>query len=201
MAEPDEDALRHVLYTGPGLAGVTTSVAFLGAKPKHPRLGFVTTMRDGTHVEVYSDVRTNIAFEDTADPLAHCSAHDASDQLRWLRPHVEAHARYLEIVDAVVFVADSQPERSEANREILDRLRRDLRHAGRAEEADVAVVFQCNKRDLPNLMSMEEMRRELSWSACEHVPACARTGDGVRETLDAAVYACAVRSGRAPPYR
>ncbi len=87
-------------------------------------------------------------------------------------------------VDGVVFVADSQEERMDANIESLDNLRSNLQEQG-YDLDKLPYVIQYNKRDLPNLVSIEELRRDLNPTGVPEFEACASTGEGVFETLKA----------------
>jgi GTPase SAR1 family protein len=89
-------------------------------------------------------------------------------------------------VDAVVFVADSQRLRLEANLECLDNLRVNLREHGRELEA-LPHVFQYNKRDLPEVAPIEELERELNRHGAPAFPTVATTGEGIFEALEAIV--------------
>jgi signal recognition particle receptor subunit beta len=85
-------------------------------------------------------------------------------------------------VDGVVFVADSQIERMEANVESLDNLRANLGEQG-YDLDKLTYVIQYNKRDLPNAAPLEEMRRLLNPGGVVEYEACAPVGKGVFETL------------------
>lgn len=84
--------------------------------------------------------------------------------------------------DGVVFVADSQPERMDANQETLDNLRDHLReHA--LDFATIPYVLQLNKRDLPNVLTIDELKKELQQRGEPVVEGVAFKGIGVFETL------------------
>ena len=87
-------------------------------------------------------------------------------------------------VDGVVFVADSQVERMEANIESLDNLRVNLRDQG-YDLDKIPCVIQYNKRDLPNAAPLEEMRKLLNPRGVPDFEASATVGTGVFETLKA----------------
>jgi signal recognition particle receptor subunit beta len=87
-------------------------------------------------------------------------------------------------VDGVVFVADSQNERMEANVESLENLRINLAEQG-ADLASTPYVVQYNKRDLPNAAPLADMKRLLNPEGVPDFEACATTGKGVFETLKA----------------
>lgn len=84
--------------------------------------------------------------------------------------------------DGVVFVADSQGERMDANLETLDNLQEHLReHA--LDFKTIPYVLQLNKRDLPNALSIEDLKKELQLKGEPVVEGIAFKGIGVFETL------------------
>ena len=87
-------------------------------------------------------------------------------------------------VDGVVFVADSQEERMDANVESLYNLEENLRAQG-YDLMKLPYVLQLNKRDLPNIMPVEELTAELRRKDEPVVEAVASSGAGVFDTLKA----------------
>jgi hypothetical protein len=87
-------------------------------------------------------------------------------------------------VDGVVFVADSQIMRMEANMESVDNLRTNLVEQGYTLER-MPYVVQYNKRDLPSVAEVDELREMLNPDRVPDFEAVARTGVGVFETLKA----------------
>jgi len=84
--------------------------------------------------------------------------------------------------DGVVFVADSQEERLDANLETLDNLREHLKEH-KLDFATIPYVLQFNKRDLPGILSVEELTRRLQVKGEPTLEAVAIAGQGVFETL------------------
>ncbi|MBI5197837.1 MAG: GTPase domain-containing protein, partial [Nitrospirae bacterium] len=85
-------------------------------------------------------------------------------------------------VDGVVFVADSQVERMDANLESLSNLRKNLAEQG--ENLDtIPLALQYNKRDLPNVLPAKEMDTALNPRGVAAIEAIAAQGEGVFETL------------------
>ena len=84
------------------------------------------------------------------------------------------HSRKLILrgVDGVVFVADSQVERMEADIESLDGLEKNLKEQGYNIEK-LPIVMQWNKRDLPNISPVDELRRKLNRWDCPEFEAMA----------------------------
>jgi signal recognition particle receptor subunit beta len=87
-------------------------------------------------------------------------------------------------VDGVVFVADSQIERMEANLESVENLRVNLGEQGYSLDK-IPYVVQYNKRDLPNIATVEELRRLINPKNVPEYQAVAPTGVGVFDTLKA----------------
>jgi signal recognition particle receptor subunit beta len=87
-------------------------------------------------------------------------------------------------VDGVVFVADSQEERMDANVESLYNLEENLQAQG-YDLMKLPYVLQLNKRDLPNIIPVEDLTAELRRKEEPIVEAVASTGAGVFDTLKA----------------
>ena len=85
-------------------------------------------------------------------------------------------------VDGVVFVADSQDERMDANIEALDNLRENLKEYG-YDFLKIPYVLQLNKRDLPNVLPVDDLKKELVKKGEPVFEAVAFQGIGVFETL------------------
>ena len=84
--------------------------------------------------------------------------------------------------DGVVFVADSQEERLDANFETLENLREHLKEHGLNFEG-IPYVLQLNKRDLPNALPVPELTKQLQAKGEPVVEAVAVQGVGIFETL------------------
>jgi signal recognition particle receptor subunit beta len=87
-------------------------------------------------------------------------------------------------VDGVIFVADSQLERLEANQESVENLKTNLAEQGYSLE-NIPYVIQYNKRDLPNAVEVPELRALLNPMNVPDFEAQARSGEGVFDTLKA----------------
>ena len=84
--------------------------------------------------------------------------------------------------DGVVFVADSQEERLDANLETLDNLREHLREH-KLDFSTIPYVLQLNKRDLPGVLPVPALAKHLQVKGEPVAEAVAVTGQGVFETL------------------
>jgi signal recognition particle receptor subunit beta len=85
-------------------------------------------------------------------------------------------------LDGVIFVADSQVERMEENLESLRNLQTNLEQQG-YDIREIPLVIQYNKRDLPNIASMAELRSALNPFNAPDFEACAAEGKGVFESF------------------
>jgi hypothetical protein len=85
-------------------------------------------------------------------------------------------------VDGIVFVADSQEQRQDANVEALDNLMSNLKEHG-YDFNKIPYVLQLNKRDLPNILPVDLLATELRRKNEAIVEAVAFQGIGVFETL------------------
>ena len=87
-------------------------------------------------------------------------------------------------VDGVIFVADYQSERMEANIEAMHNLYENFESYG-YDLTQIPFALQYNKRDLPNAMEMEELRSQLNPGNVPDFEGVAIEGKGVFETLGA----------------
>jgi hypothetical protein len=85
-------------------------------------------------------------------------------------------------VDGVIFVADSQEERMDANHEALENLYENLKEHG-YDFMKIPYVLQLNKRDLPSALAVEELKKALLKKGESAFEAIAYKGVGVFETL------------------
>lgn len=85
-------------------------------------------------------------------------------------------------VDGIIFVADSQNDKMEENVESMDDLRENLKYYKKNVES-IPYVIQYNKRDLNNILPLDEMERKLNAHHAPSFEASAIDGKGVMETL------------------
>ncbi|MCA9569020.1 MAG: hypothetical protein KC656_14320, partial [Myxococcales bacterium] len=89
----------------------------------------------------------------------------------------------LDGVDGIVFVADSDPEREDANVLAREDMESSLAVRGRRLQ-EVPHVYQWNKRDLPNAVPCKVLDRVLNPEGAASLPAVASSGEGVLEAQD-----------------
>ena len=168
-----------IVYYGPGLCGKTTNLQYIFDSTAPAAKGKLISLATETDRTLFFDfmpleLGTVRGFK-TRFHLYTVPGQVFYDASRKL---------ILKGVDGVVFVADSQEERMDANIESLHNLEENLRSQG-YELTNLPYVLQLNKRDLPSVVSVEEMAAELHRKDEPVVEAVAATGVGVFDTLKA----------------
>ncbi|HOP39853.1 MAG TPA: ADP-ribosylation factor-like protein [Geobacteraceae bacterium] len=168
-----------IVYYGPGLCGKTTNLQFVYSKTAPEAKGKMISLATETERTLFFDFLP-LALGEIKGFKTRFHLYTVPGQVFY----DASRKLILKGVDGVVFVADSQEERMDANIESLDNLQINLREQG-YELEKIPFVIQYNKRDLPNIIAVEEMSRELNPMNVPEFEACAMTGEGVFETLKA----------------
>jgi signal recognition particle receptor subunit beta len=172
-----------LVYYGPGLCGKTTNLEKIYANPKLDNKGKMISMSTETDRTLFFDFMPmelgTIAGQKVRVQLYTVPGQVFYDATRKL---------VLRGADGVVFVADSQASMRDSNLDSLNNLETNLR-INRIDPDKIAVVYQLNKRDLPNVASVEEMKEYLHAGNAPVIEATAINGGGVTATLRAAVAA------------
>jgi hypothetical protein len=168
-----------IVYYGPGLCGKTTNLQYIYNKT-NPDL-------KGKMISLATETERTLFFDFLPLALGQIRGFKTRFHLYTVPGQVFYDASrklILKGVDGVVFVADSQIERMEANLESVDNLKINLAEQG-YELDKIPYVVQYNKRDLPNAADLDEMRKVLNPQGVPDFEACATIGKGVFETLKA----------------
>ena len=168
-----------IVYYGPGLCGKTTNLQFVYQKTAPEAKGKMISLATETERTLFFDFLP-LALGEIRGFKTRFHLYTVPGQVFY----DASRKLILKGVDGVVFVVDSQEERMDANSESLDNLRDNLEEQG-YDLNKLPFVIQYNKRDLPNLIPVEELRREFNRTGVPDFEACAATGDGVFETLKA----------------
>lgn len=170
-----------LVYYGPGLCGKTTNLEKIYGNPKLENKGKMISMSTETDRTLF--------FDFMPMELGTIGGQKIRVQLYTVPGQVFYDATrklVLRGADGVVFVADSQTSMRSSNVESLENLKTNLR-LNRIDPDKVALVIQYNKRDLPNVDSVEEMTAYLNPNGAPFVEAAAKEGAGVTQTLRVAV--------------
>ncbi len=166
-----------IVYYGPGLCGKTTNLQYIYNKTSPETKGKLISLSTETDRTLFFDFLP-LALGEIRGFKTRFHLYTVPGQVFY----DASRKLILKGVDGVVFVADSQLERMEANMESLENLSVNLAEQG-YEFNKVPTVVQYNKRDLPNAVSIEEMRKSLNTRGIPEYQAVAPTGVGVFDTL------------------
>ena len=168
-----------IVYYGPGLCGKTTNLQFIYNKTAEESKGKMISLATETERTLFFDFLP-LALGEIRGFKTRFHLYTVPGQVFY----DASRKLILKGVDGVVFVADSQEERFDANIESLENLKDNLEEQGFDIEK-IPFVFQYNKRDLPNVSSVEELSDLLNPRKLPELEACAMSGEGVFETLKA----------------
>jgi mutual gliding-motility protein MglA len=166
-----------IVYYGAGLGGKTTNLQVIFDKTNEKQKGKMISLATETDRTLFFDfLPLDLGTVKGFKTRFHLYTvpgqvfYDASRKL------------ILRGVDGVVFVADSQEERMDANVEALENLQDNLKEHG-YDFNKIPYVLQLNKRDLPNVLPVDTLKKELVRRSEPVFEAVAFNGTGVFETL------------------
>ena len=166
-----------IVYYGPGLCGKTTNIQYVYNK--------VDPSTKGKLITLATEMDRTLFFDFLPLELGQVKGFKKRFHLYTVPGQVYYDASrklILRGVDGIVFVADSQSARYDANIESLYNLHENLEEY-KLKLDDVPFVIQYNKRDMDNIIPVEEMEQELNPEKFPSFPAVAVKGDGVFDTL------------------
>ena len=166
-----------IVYYGAGLGGKTTNLQIIYQKTSEQQKGKMISLATETERTLFFDFLPldlgNVRGFKTRIHLYTVPGQVFYDASRKL---------ILRGVDGIVFVADSQEQRMDANVEALENLMSNLKEHG-YDFNKIPYVLQLNKRDLPNILSPDDLNKELRKKNEAVIEAVAFQGVGVFETL------------------
>jgi signal recognition particle receptor subunit beta len=167
-----------IVYFGPGMGGKTTNVQYIYDHTGAEQRGKFTWIPGENERTLFFDFLP-LAVGDVKGYKTRFHLYTVPGQTFYdfSRDFI------LKGVDGIIFVADSQEERMEANIESKEALEKSLDQNG-YEFGKLPVVFQYNKRDLPNPVPLQELEATLNPTRRPFVEATAKRGIGVMETLE-----------------
>ena len=176
-------ALREVnckvVYYGPGRSGKTTNLDIVHQKAPKDSIGEM--------VSIATETDRTLFFDFLPLDLGTVAGMKTKFQLYTVPGQVyynETRKIVLQGADGVVFVADSQKSMREENIESLRNLEDNLAEKG-IDINEIPLIIQSNKRDLPDIDTVEELEKYLNRWKAAHFEAVAVKGDGVFPTLKA----------------
>ncbi|MGH7552566.1 MAG: GTP-binding protein [Longimicrobiales bacterium] len=168
-----------LVYYGPGLGGKTTNLEYVFNK--------VNPETRGKLISLATEQERTLFFDFLPVDLGTIRGFKTRFHLYTVPGQVYYNASrrlILKGVDGIVFVADSQAERMDANIAALENLYENLQDYG-YDSQRLPIVLQWNKRDLQNAVPTEELRAQLNPAGLPEFEAVAVDGRGVFDTLKA----------------
>ncbi len=166
-----------IVYYGPGLGGKTSSLQAIHRAIKPDARGQLVSLATGSDRTLY--------FDFLPVKLPKLRGYTIRVQLYTVPGQVHYNSTrklVLTSADGIVFVADSQPSRMPANIESYENLMENLKEQGQALN-EMPHLLQYNKRDSPELLTIEELNQALNPHQVPWFETCASTGQGVFEAL------------------
>jgi signal recognition particle receptor subunit beta len=174
----DEVGIK-VVYYGPGLGGKTTSLRSIHRALREESRGRLISLATGIDRTLYFDFLP-VKLPRIKGFTVRMSLYTVPGQV-----HYNATRKLvLQGADGVVFVADSQAARHDANLESIENLRENLRGQGMNPDT-VPLVIQYNKRDLAGVLPLDRLERDLNPRGVPSFATSATNGQGVFDALKA----------------
>jgi signal recognition particle receptor subunit beta len=166
-----------LVYYGPGLGGKTTNLEYVYNK--------INPDTRGKLISLATEQERTLFFDFLPVDLGSIRGFKTRFHLYTVPGQVYYNASrrlILKGVDGIVFVADSQAERMDANIAAMENLYENLADYG-YDPQKLPIVLQWNKRDLPNAVPVDELRSQLNPTGLPEFEAVAVDGHGVFDTL------------------
>jgi signal recognition particle receptor subunit beta len=170
-----------IVFYGPGMSGKTTNLEYIHSKLDPSLAGELVSLKTKEDRTIFFDFM-QIEVGRIKGKKPKFNLYTVPGQVYY----ASSRKVILNGVDGLVFVADSQPHRMEANIETLLDLENNLKQDGHSLEKFPWVV-QYNKRDLPGVESVENLEKKLNFFNVPYYEAIAVRGEGVFNTLKAII--------------
>lgn len=170
-----------IVYYGPGLSGKTTNLQHLHSTLPADKKGKLLSLATESDRTLFFDFLP-VDMGKIRDFSIRIQLYTVPGQIRYNA----TRKLVLKGADAVIFVADSQREIREQNIESLENMIENLRANG-IDPEDIPIVLQYNKRDLKNILSIDELNADLSRKEHQVYLSEAINGLGVEDTLQATI--------------
>lgn len=170
-----------IVYYGPSLSGKTSSLQYIHSRTHPDRRGELISLKTREDRTLYFDyMQFQMGEISGLKPRFNIYTVPGQVYYRGTRKLV------LKGVDGIVFVADSQAKRLDENVEAIKDLHEDLQELGFVP-AEIPLILQCNKRDLPDIMPVPVLKEQLGLNGVPTFESVATDGVGVLDGLKSIV--------------
>ena len=173
------EVAAKIVFYGPGLSGKTTTLRkiYETVRPAH-RGEMMSIATEGDRTLFFDFLPVKV--ERVNDCTVRLALYTVPGQVFYNA----TRKLVLQGADGVVFVADSQPEAFDSNRESLQNLEENLLEQGIRLDR-FPLVMQWNKRDIEKALPVEQLRAALNARGAPEFETSATSGQGVLDTLKA----------------
>ncbi len=170
-----------IVYYGPGLCGKTTNLQYIYQKTRPESKGKMISLATETERTLFFDFLP-LALGEIKGFKTRFHLYTVPGQIFY----DASRKLILKGVDGIIFVADSQVERMDANIESFENMKINLEEQG-YNLSNIPYVVQYNKRDLPNVIPVSELKEILNPEGVPDFESVAAKGIGVFEALKAVI--------------
>jgi len=181
-----------IVYYGPALSGKTTNLQYIYAKTNPSMRGELVSLRTRGDRTLYFDF-LQLELGRIAGLKPRFNLYTVPGQVYY----ASSRKLVLQGADGVVFIADSQEQRLQANVEAAHDMEENLRTLGYDPQA-MPLVLQCNKRDLPEIVPVPLIKEQLGFDGVPCFTSVAIQGTGVFDTLKATINLVIAQTQRRP---
>lgn len=174
-----KEMIVKVVYYGPGLCGKTTSLQYLHQQIIQERKGELYFLATETDQTIYFELLPLYVGEINRFKLRF-QVYTVPGQVKYNN----TRKAVLQGVDAIVFVADSQRSRREANIISFKNLQYNLKGGYNILLSNLPLVYEYNKRDMKDILSIDELNQDINPWKLQHFKTVAVTGEGVLDAFE-----------------
>lgn len=180
----NREITAKIVYYGPGGCGKTASLQYIHERISPEQRGRLLSLATETDRTISFDLLP-LKLGEVRGVKVRFQLYTVPGQVKYKKTRKLVLQAGVDVgVDAIVFVADSHTSRRDANIESFRDLQENLKEQGKRLE-DLPLVYEFNKRDLKEILSIDHLNQDLNPQKLPFFPAVATRGVGVMETLEA----------------
>lgn len=173
------EIMVKIVYYGPGLCGKTTSLQVLHQQTIPERKGELYYLATETDQTIYFEL-VPLYVGEIRNFKLRFQVYTVPGQVKYNN----TRKAVLQGVDAIVFVADSQRSRQQANLRSFENLKYNLKGGYNVLLENLPMVYAYNKRDMRDVLRIDELNQDLNPGRLPHFETIAIQGDGVIDAFE-----------------